>query len=110
MDESSEKLSKVRTRFIRSNLCRTIKMDGAWGGLTPTGQIHMAIYNERWDGPTEGTVPIDPDGKSLTEIPDEVEARVIREVEANVFMSLATAVSLRGWLDRKIADLEESSK
>ena len=85
-------------------------MDGAWGGVTPTRQIHMAIYNERWDAPTEGTVPISPDGQSLTEVPDEIEARVIREVEANVFMSLDTAVSLRDWLDRKIADLEELSK
>lgn len=110
MDETSEILSEVRTRFIQSNLCRTIRMDGAWGGLTPQGLIHMAIYNERWDGPTEGTVPIGPDGRNLAEIPDEVEPRVIREVEANIFMSLAAAVSLRDWLDRRITELEELSK
>lgn len=110
MDESSEILSKVRIRFIRSNLCRTIQMDGAWGGVTPQGLIHMAIFNERWDAPTESTVAISPDGRSLPEIPDEVEARVIREIEANVFMSLVTAVSLRDWLNRKIADLEEGRK
>jgi hypothetical protein len=100
---------KVRFHFIKSASFRVIHADGAWGGLTPQGNIHMALYNERNPIPQLIAHKINPSGSLGKEIKEERIARngLVREVEVDVIMNLPTARALDTWLQEKIKSAEE---
>ena len=99
--------TEVEFDFIKSNLFRVIHMDGAFGGLSPTGMgIHVAIYNERRAIPTKTVQAINPDGSLGTEFLDRRQVRkaFVREIEADLVLDLRTAITLQHWLTEKIAE------
>ena len=94
----------VETRFVRSTLCRVIHADSAWGGPTYQGNIHMALYSEYVALPDGTTISVNEQGK-----PEEKSAgggTVIREIEADVILSLMGAIAIRDWLSARIIDLQ----
>jgi hypothetical protein len=100
----AKKTSKeVEFDFIKSNFFRVIHADGAIGGLTTTGLIHMALYNERRAIPTKVVHRIE-DGAIGAEILARRESRraVVREVEIDVIFGIEQAVALHNWLGDKI--------
>ena len=116
---ATETPPRLRFDLIKSNFFRVIHSDGAWGGITPQGKIHMAFYNERPAIPKQVTHEVTAEGNLGAEIADERIARdaIVREVEVEVIMDLETAKRLREWLDDKIqrlgqalADLEARSR
>lgn len=44
---------QIRFNYIKSAQFRVIHADGAIGGVTPNGFIHMALFNERAAIPRE---------------------------------------------------------
>lgn len=82
-------------------------MNGAWGSITPQGVIHMALYSERWNTPAETLIR--PEEGRITDRPDpeKDERLLIREIEADVFLSQESAVSLVKWLNDQISKLRE---
>ena len=100
---------RIRFYFIKSNAFRVIHADGVWGGTTPHLGIHMAFYSERAPIPQQVVHRIKPDGRLGDEIEEERVSKsdIIREVEAEVLMDLATAKSFHTWLTEKIKKLEE---
>ena len=96
---------KAKFEYVKGNLFRVVHADGAFGGLTPTGNIHMAIFSQR------GAIPnfIEQeilDGKLGNEISREGKEWVIRELEVDVIMSIETAKGICTWLEDKIKLLE----
>ena len=100
-------MTPIRTRLIRSNLCRTFRVDGAWGGLTPQGGIHMAMFSERWSTPAETLIKLDEGQLIDLADPEKSERVLIREIEADAFLSEESAVSLVNWLNGHISKLRE---
>src|SRR5205807_2031151 len=94
--------------FIKSNFFRVIKADGAFGGLTGNGSLHMALYSERSSIPTKLVHRV-VDGQLGPEIREKRKGRkaIVREVEVDVTMDIAQAVLLRNWLDEKIAQFQQ---
>jgi len=102
-EESHEQAPSAEDRqrkahFINSNLFRVIHADGAWGGITPQFNIQMALFSERHPIPTEVSYKLEPSG---------LRDGIVREIEADVIMSLDVARALRIWLDNKIGEAEE---
>jgi hypothetical protein len=98
--------------FEKGNFFRVIWVDGAMGGITPGGQIHMAVYNERAPIPKSVFHAVQPNGQLG---PENTGKRVVRtgffrEVEADLMFNYETAVAIRVWLDEKIRLLEEHMK
>lgn len=94
--------------YVKSNYFRVIHADGAWGGLSPSGDIHIAFYNERAAIPDRSKITVS-EQASRTVKPEEFEAtsQHVREVEVDVIVDLNTAISLRSWLDGKIKSLQK---
>lgn len=92
--------------FIRSNYFRVVHADGAWGGITPHGDIQMGFYSERGPIPRKIVYKIDEQGRLGEELEREIRDGPVRELEVGVVVSLSTARSLRTWLDDKIRVLE----
>lgn len=109
-EQQSEKEPPPTAKFeyVKGSLFRVVHSDGAFGGLTPNGNLHISIYSERFAIPQFITQRV-VDGRVGEETSREGKDWIIRELEVDIVMSLATANSLLAWLEDKIALLENPS-
>jgi hypothetical protein len=108
-EQSKDQPSLVQFDYLKSSLFRVMHVDGVHGGISPRGQIQMALFNERLAIPRQTVHELTAAGALGKEV---VEARVqrkgiVREVEAELLMSIDTAKSVVGWLKERIEQLEE---
>jgi hypothetical protein len=101
---------EISFNYVKSNFFRVIHSDGAWGGLSPRGDIHIAFYNERAAIPDFSRFVISPVGGIVEPERFEASSELVREVEVDVIVDLTTAKALRTWLDTMITALEERLK
>lgn len=115
-NESSETKTarEMEFHFIKSNFFRVVHMDGAYGGITPSRYIQMAVYNQRQAIPQRMLEPVEQVAdhimKSAGEKKKEGKSGFVREVEVNLMMDLDTAKSVVKWLDGHIKALESILK
>jgi hypothetical protein len=97
---------KIAFDYIKGHNFSTYHVDGAVGGLTPKGDLHIAFYSERMAIPRRVTHLLNDDG-SIGDI-EEIESRnsVVREMDVNVVMSVQTAVELHDWLGERIEEMK----
>ena len=104
----ADKASELEFDFIKGNFFRVISVDGAFGGLSPQGRfIHMGLFSERQPFPTKVVHPL-AEGRRLGD--ESLERRqsrkaFVRELEADVVMDMATALSVQIWLTKKIQEM-----
>jgi hypothetical protein len=103
---------KLKFDYIKGNLFRTARADGAWAGTNGFSDLVLSFYSERTPIPKQ-IVHYLTDQHTLG---DEVLAErvikdsVIREVEISVSMSLEVATSLRDLITKQIEALEHVKK
>lgn len=100
---------EIEARYTRSSAARTIHVDGAYGGLTGSANIHMAIYNEHRSVSEFVVVRLNTDG-TVSETPNDPKAgrQVIREVEADLILDAVVARAIRDWLSARLEELERA--
>jgi hypothetical protein len=103
---------KLIFHYEKSNMFRVIHADGVHGGISPQLNIHMALFNERQPIPQQITHQVGDKGVIGSE---DIGARVqkdgiLREVEADVVLSIATAKAMVRWLSDRIAETENFTK
>lgn len=103
---------KVKFHYLKSSAFRTIHIDGVFGGLSPSGFLNVAFFNERWAIPQASTYNVNEDGTLGTEIQDERVGRegITRELEVNLVMSPSMAKRLHEWLSEKLSALPEPTR
>ena len=104
--------NEIEFVFERSADFRVIHVDGAFGGISPGPLlIRMAVYNESLSIPDRITHSF-ADGALGDEILEkrDGETRIIRRLEADLVMSLETAIGFRVWLDTKINELQRGKE
>ena len=89
-----------------SNFYRSVHIHGAFGGVTPSGDISASFYSERGAMPRRTTHSLLDDGSLGDAIESELDGTIQRDFEVEVFMSIGTARSLYEWLGTKITDWE----
>ena len=100
---------RVRFHYIKSNLFRVIHVDGAYGGITPSGDIHCAVYSERGAIPQVTEHLVTETGfLEDQQVVLEGKAGLVRELDADLVLSLAAAGELRDWLTKRIDELSAS--
>lgn len=104
---SPQPIVRMGYDLIKSNYFRVVFAEGVFGGVSPSGYINMALFNERFPLPTHLEYVVTDAGNLGDEI---LEARVgrdsiIREVETEVVLSLDGAKKMHAWLGRKIDEL-----
>ena len=100
--------NRVAFDYIKSQLFRVIRADGAIGGLTPNGNsINFALYTERHPIPRRLVHQVE-GGKLGAVLTNETVSRdaIVREMDVEVFLSVDVARSLHTWLGEKIAEWE----
>lgn len=98
--------------YFKSNTHSEIKVDGALGGVSPSGDaIFVSVYTERAPIPQKVTFEWNDDGSLGDEKVDEREGLegVVRSVETTLHMTPKQARSLHQWLGDQIDTLESFS-
>jgi hypothetical protein len=96
--------------YIKANSYRVVHADGAWGGITPTGNIFMAIFSQRPAIPKQTVYEVMPEGRLGAELRDQRVSRdaIIREIEVGIQLDPSTAKVLLEWLREKIEILDKA--
>lgn len=106
---SANKDAKLKYRYLKSTHFRSIKVDGAWGGLTPRGDIIMSLYNERLQIPDEQEYEVSEAGSLKLSNEITQHEGMIREVEIVAMMRPEVAVALFNWLQQMIREFENQT-
>src|SRR5436305_1718500 len=101
-DNTNPDVQEITFKYVRSNFYRVIHANGAFGGISGRGEIHIGFYSERPSFPDSSKMVISPAGQVG---PEQFEGSgyPIREIEVDVVVDLNTAKLLSLWLDSKIA-------
>lgn len=107
-----EKKNSVVIHNIKNPGYRQIHVDGAHGGITPSGFINLNFYSQRGVIP-KGTEFAVSDSGQLTEAIRDIEGSksgIIREFEVGVYMDINACENLRDFSDRKIQEFKSISQ
>lgn len=102
---------KVRFKYIYPDDYNTPYCNGAWGGVTPKGEIVMNLFTERLPIPQEQIHPLLETGRlGDPEKDDDDHVTIIRYITGGAIMNLQSAKDLHEWLDKFITQIETASK
>ncbi len=101
--------NQISFDLIKGNFFRVFPVDGIFGGIGPRGQLRMTFFSERWPIPKRMVCKITEDGEMKEEIRELRETReaVVRELEVEVVMDLATAKGIADWMHHTIEQAGE---
>ena len=112
MEEKKESRQKLRFKYVFDDDYNPVYANGAYGGVSPRGEIVINFYHERPALPRDTfqglSVSGFPEGEE--EVPDEVSRTLIRKVTAGVVMNYDTAKAVHEWLGRHLRRLEQARK
>src|ERR1700757_2767574 len=86
--------STVEYDYIKSHYFRVIRVNGAFGGFSPDGNLYMAIFSERPPMPDVTIHNVDSNGKIGAEIMEQrkITSRgIVRELEAGLSLDINAA-------------------
>lgn len=110
-DGETDDDNQITFHYIKSNSFRVIHADGMWGGISPSGHLQMAFYNERIPIPQMTVHAVDPVKRIIGEEEERlVRDGIVREVECNVVMSLEVSERLHRWLGVQIESLKKAKE
>lgn len=100
---------RVAFHYTKGPDFRAIHADGVYGGITPTGHMHLAFFAERFPIPQRTEHTLSPDGQVGPEIPGTRTGRdgLVRELQVDVFMSADAARVLLDFLTNQVRHLGE---
>jgi hypothetical protein len=101
---------RVDFHFIKSNLFRVIHCDGVWGGIAPSGLLHVSVFSERAAIPKHIANALTDQGKPGQEILREGRTGYVREIDADIVMGIETAKLLRDWLSARVTEFDEMQR
>jgi hypothetical protein len=99
---------KLTIYYEKSKLFRVICADGAIGGPTPTRDVFIALYNQRFALPKEAEQPILPDGTLGEQVVVNSKQGIFREMEIGLTMSAAVAEELARFLLQQVELLRKT--
>ena len=108
-DEQQTPPSEVTYRFTHSIHSRKVPVDGVWGGITPYGNISVALFTDTPSYPDSVTHAVD-EGQIGAETSREVEDVVERQVQVEFVLNLDLARVMRDWLNDRIKEAEKAQR
>lgn len=112
--EKNKKGQKIKYKYIFSKDYNPIYVNGAYGGVTPKGEIMASFYLERFGIPFSHTYMVDEEGKlgerPIQTNPDDLEKSLVRFVQSGIVLNYRDARIIHKWLGEKIVELGKLMK
>lgn len=97
---------ELSVHYIKSAGYSSCHVDGFFGGITPSGKLHVAPFVQRQVIPQIIVHEVD-GGKGLgKEIRREGRQGITREIQTGLIMDFEVAKTFRDWLNDKIGEFE----
>jgi len=108
----NKKSNSIIIHNIKNSLYRQVHIDGAHGGITPTGFINVNFFSQRGVIPKGTEFEINEDGQITHPIKDIEDSKqgIVREFEFGTYMDINTCISIKEFLERKIEEYKSISK
>ena len=100
---------EITFQFERDPEYRVITTNGAWGGITPRGEMKFDLFFEHIDLPEEITYLATPDGLGPEVKRSPSPAPISRVAMAGVVMTPENAENLGRWLIEKVAQFKKKT-
>ena len=100
---------EIEFNYIKGSNFRVVHADGAIGNGTPSGNLFLVFYSERFPLPDSQTFGISEDGRVIGEITEKRNVNsngVMREVEIGVMLDINVAKGMVVSLSHLIRQLE----
>ena len=97
----SEKTKLIEVNYDKSKDYRTVSAQGAYGGVTPAGDIIAHFFIEHEQVPDGVKLIVDEDGKRKGEKKITEELILTRELQIGVVMNPHIAQVIGNWLIKK---------
>ena len=94
---------------IKNSGYRQVHVDGAHGGITPSGFINLNFYSQRAVIP-KGTEFLVMDNGNIGDMiknTEDSKSGLVREFEFGIYMDINTCINLREFLTLKIEEYEQ---
>ena len=93
---------------IKNANFRQVHVDGAHGGITPSGHINLNFYSQRGAIPkgTEFAVKDGQIGEAIKDV-EGSKTGIIREFEFGIYMDINACENLKVFLERKIDEFRQ---
>jgi hypothetical protein len=98
----------IKFHYIKSTQFRVIHAEGAIGGITPTRDVFISLFNERAALPQMTEFTVSAEGTLGAEIAREGKRGLVREMEVAVLLSATAAKNLAQYLIDQVKLIEES--
>ncbi len=92
----------IQFDYIKTNNYKECLIDGAHGGITPSGKVQISFYNERPPIPKSIVHEITDDGKLGKEVSRESRDAIVRNVELTAYLDPKAAIALHSWLGKQL--------
>lgn len=103
----------IKFKYIYDDDYNPKYANGAYGGITPRGEIAVHFYFERPGLPYYQSNEIDEKGKigpELAREPEDIQSSFVRVIENGVILDLRSAKTIVDWLNDKIVVLEKANE
>lgn len=102
----NKQLNSITIHNIKNSLYRQVHVDGAHGGITPSGFINVNFFSQRGAIPKGTEFEVNSGGQITNPIKDIDDSKqgIIREFEFGTYMDINTCISIKEFLERKIEE------
>lgn len=97
------KPTRLKFRITKDEGYRVVPVNGAWGGVTPQGDVCMDVYHEAQELPDELTQEVSPDGSLGDVLQRSPEFGLRRNVWLGMVLTVEQADRMGRWL-QEMAD------
>lgn len=103
---------QIKIKYVIPDNMHDCYVNGAYGGISQRGEIHIHFYSERVPIPKSVTYTIDEQNKTLVQNGEAYDfgGDVLRLIQSSIVMDINTAISIRDWLDDKIKVINKERK
>lgn len=105
-----KKSNKVKFKYIFADDFNPKYVNGAYGGLTPQGELVVNFFFERTALPYSQTYEIGPSGevgKKIEEKPLTEHPQIVRIIENGIILNREGAERIYKWLANKISEFDK---
>jgi hypothetical protein len=101
---------EILVHYIKTPSYRTYHVDGAYGGITPNGNIYCEFFIDR--NVTPKSIVYNINDKGRLGKPKKVIGKkgIVREIECGIAVDIRTARALKNWLEDKIKEYDTNVK
>lgn len=106
---NKEAKNNIKFKYIFSENYNPVYCNGAFGGVSPQGEIVANFFLERLPIPNSITNTFDSEGNIVDILdtePADLDNSIVRHVSTGIVLSETTAKSIYAWLGKQIEELE----